>query len=140
MVYIKVIVPLLILALQVIMKFVVGRKIEKKNYLELLYELPTNFIFLAVSFSLVFMFLHESIRPEVVILFIIFIITALIVISIFRECKDLNDAARTKSKTAILVLIIIINYLISIGCLYIAAGQIMNNKSFIPQTTKTEKK
>lgn len=140
MTYIKVVVPLLILVLQIIMKLVVGKKIEKKNYLDLLYELPTNFIFLAVSFSLVYTFLHDTIRPEVVILFIIFIIIALVVVTIFRECKDLHDATRTKGKTAILVFIIIINYLFSVSCLYVAAGQLMNDKPFLAQSIKKEKK
>lgn len=136
----KVIVPLLILALQIVMKFVVGRRIEKKNYLELLCELPTNIIFLSVSFSLVYMFLHETIKPQAVIVFIVFIIVALIVVTIFRECKFLSDATRTKCKTALLVLLIVINYPISLYCLYVASGQIMNNKPFINQETKTEEK
>jgi hypothetical protein len=136
----KIIVPLLVLALQVIMKFVVGRRIERKNYLELICELPTNIIFLSISFSLVYIFLHESIKQESVITFMLFVILSLIVVTIFRECKLLSDATRTKSKTALLVFLIILNYPISLACLYFASEKLLYEKPIVKQEQTQELK
>lgn len=130
----KIIVPLLVLALQVILKFVVGRRIERRNYLELVCELPTNIIFLSISFSLVYIFQNETIKIDAVITFMVFVIVSLIVVTIFRECKQLSDATRTKTKTAVLVLLILINYPLSLECLYRASDQLMKKKN----TTQTE--
>ena len=134
----KIIVPLLVLALQVIMKFVVGRRIERKNYLELICELPTNIIFLSISFSLVYIFLHETIKQESVIAFMLFVILSLIVVTIFRECKLLSDATRTKAKTALLVILIILNYPISLACLYFASEKLLNEKPIVKQEQTQE--
>ena len=134
----KIIVPLLILALQVIMKLVVGRSTERKNYLELICELPTNFIFLSISFSLVYIFLGEPIKPESVITFIVFIIFALIVVAIFRKCKVLSDATRTKGRTFLLVFLILINYPISLACLYFASEKLLNEKPKVNQVPYQE--
>ena len=45
-----IVIPSLLLVLQIIMKLVVGRKIEGKNYLDLIYELPIDIIFLSLAF------------------------------------------------------------------------------------------
>lgn len=134
----KILVPLLVLTLQVIMKFVVGRRIERRNYLELLCELPTNIIFLSISFSLVYIFLNETIKQESVIAFMLFVVLSLIVVTIFRECKHLSDATRTKGKTALLVLLILVNYPISLGCLYFASEQLLKEKPAVKQEQTQE--
>ena len=125
MVNTKIIVPLLILVLQVIMKLVIGRRIEGKNYLELIYELPTNFIFLSISFSLIYIFLLETISQESIVIFVVLIIISMVIVYIFRECKHLADSTKTTLKTVILIILILINFIVSLKCLYVASEKLM---------------
>jgi len=55
----KVSIPVLVLVLKIVMKLFVGREAKVKNALEILYELPTDIIFLAISFSFVYFFLED---------------------------------------------------------------------------------
>lgn len=139
----KVVVPLLILILQIIMKLVVNRRINLKNNLDLIYELPTNLIFLSVSFSIVYIFLYESIMKESVILFIVLIIASFIVVTIFRECKYLADSVLNRKKTVLLVFLILLNFLISVKFLFKASDQLLKKPIMsteqIQNTKETEK-
>ena len=139
----KVVVPLLILILQIIMKLVVNRRINLKNNLDIIYELPTNLIFLSVSFSIVYIFLYESIKKESVILFIVLIIASFIVVTIFRECKYLADSVLNRKKTVLLVFLILLNFLISVKFLFKASDQLLKKPTMtieqIQNTKETEK-
>jgi hypothetical protein len=123
----KVEVPLLIMILQIMMKLVVHRRASLKSSLEIIYELPTNFIFLSISFSIVFIFLKEPIKSDAVILFIKLVIAAIIVVAIFRECKYLADSSLTNRKKLFLVLLILINFLISVNAIFKASDQLLKN-------------
>lgn len=122
------------------MKFVVDRRIERKNYLELICELPTNIIFLSISFSLVSIFMNDIIKKEDVFSFIVFVIVSLIVVTIFKECKYLIDASKTKKGIITLVILIFLNYPISLGCLYFASDQLLKEKKTIPTEQLFESK
>lgn len=138
---IKVIIPLLALILQIVMKFVVGREVEKKSFPDLICELPTNFIFLSISLSLVYIFLHELITPLSVVIAFIFIIFSLIVVTIFRRCKNLSDAKRIKNQTLELVLLVFLNYAIALSCFYVISDQLIKEDIIIKehqQPTKQE--
>lgn len=118
-------VPLLIMILQIMMKLVIHRRASIKCSLDLIYELPTNFIFLSISFSIVFIFLKEPIKPESVILFIKLLILSIIVVAIFRECKYLADSSLNRTKIFFLILLILINFLISVHAIFKASDQLI---------------
>lgn len=136
----RILVPTFVLLLQIILKFVVNRRIDKKNTVELINELPTNAIFLAISFSLVYIFLQESIEPKSVYTFAFFVLAALFVVSIFRECKFLIDSTGISAKIIVMICLLFINFIIALGCLYYATGQLMNEKTTLKQEERIETK
>lgn len=127
----KIVLPVLILTLKVIMKLVVGRKMEFKNFLELLSELPSDIIFLAVSFAGVYVFLHDPIEPLSIIVFVSAIVVSLLVIAICRESRTISDSTISVNRAIFLSLIIALNSAISITCLFVASGQLQQGKCII---------
>jgi cell division protein FtsL len=124
----KIILPVLVLALKIVMKLFVGRRAGRKHYFELLYELPTDIIFLALSFSFVYFFLDEITQKETALIPLILVIISVIVVVISRECRFLNDEKITKGKGALLIFLIIINYAISVYFLYGTSGNLSTDK------------
>lgn len=141
--HIKIIGPLLILALQTTIKFVVGKRVEQKNYLELFVEMPMSIVFMSISFSLVYLLNHETTKINAVILFVSCIIAALIVVSIYRHCKDLVDINETKKKIKFFIFLMLMNYLISISCTYFASIQLIEESKQVkvenPSQIKSKK-
>lgn len=118
---IKIIGPMLATALQITVRFVAGRRVEKKNYLELFTEIPMNIVFLATSFLLIHLFTHDMTDKNALILFIISLIASMIVMLIYRECKDILDADETKKRILAYCLLILLSYGASLYCIYEAS-------------------
>jgi hypothetical protein len=125
----KIIVPVLLLGLRVVMKLFVGKEADKNDYFNLLCELPTNIIFLALSFLLVYIFLQEEPELDSMVFFLIFIILAVIAFKIFRHCEKIGFNQITRKQARILGLTLLINYVISLSCLYLASDQLLQHKA-----------
>ena len=139
MLLIKIIAPLLLLGLQVSLKFLVGRQIEKRHYLELICELPTNVIFLSSSFSLVLLFINNPIENMTVIYFIAILIISIIVVFIFRITKNILDLTMTVKNILWATILILFNYLVSISILYIISKEILSTNNSISQSLSNQK-
>ena len=125
----KVTLPALVLLLKIVVKLFVGRRAEGKNFLELLYELPTDIIFLALSFSFAYFFLDQVTKKETMIFSIFIVIISVCVVVIFRECKILYDAKRTWQKVTLLIFFLIINYGISVLTLLYTSDNLVSVNS-----------
>lgn len=137
----KIIGPILATLLQITIRFSTGRNIEKKNYLELFTEIPLNIIFLSTSFMLIHLFTHETIDKSVLTLFVICLIVSFIVTLIYRKCKDIMDAKETKSKILHFCILILVNYAVSLICIYEASLKFGNKaepKTEQSSTVKTK--
>lgn len=132
----KVALPVLVLVLKILMKLFVGRRTEHKHFFELLYELPTDIVFLALSFSLIYFFLDDINEKIIALIPLAIVIVGIIVVVIFRSCRFLNDEKITFWKGSLLVLLIVINYTISGWSLYFTSSNLLNDKML--QNTKHE--
>jgi hypothetical protein len=123
---IKIIGPILAVALQVSIRFVTGRKVGNENFLELFIEIPMNIVFLSITFLLINLFSLEAIDHGVLILFVISIISSFIVILIYRECKNIIDIKETKKKILFFLLLILVNYIISLTSIFYASTSLVS--------------
>lgn len=114
--YSKLIIPGLVLALQFTMKLVVGRGFEAKTTVQAICELPVALIFLAISFSLVFLLTTQiDVNHLGLVTFISFIILALIITALSRHTIKMNDS---KKNIILLFFLIFLNFTISATCIY----------------------
>jgi hypothetical protein len=125
----KVTLPALVLLLKIVVKLFAGRRAEGKNFLELLYELPTDIIFLALSFSFAYFFLDQVTKKETMIVSLFIVIISVCVVVIFRECKILDDAKRTWQKVTLLIVFLIINYGVSVFTLLYTSDNLVSINS-----------
>ena len=127
----KIIVPGLVLTLKIVMKLLIGRRTEPKHYFELLYELPTDIVFLAFSFSLIYFFLDSCTLKSMALIPTCIVVVAAFVIAIFRECRFISEGKLTGGKIALVIILIAINYLLSLTCLYFTSNNLLSEKKEI---------
>lgn len=123
----KVSIPVLVLILKVVMKLFVGREAKYKHFLEMLYELPTDIIFLAISFSFVYFFLDDVTDKRVIEISVALIIVAILVIVLIRQCRNIGDSTMSFWKGTLLVVLIVVNYFISTTALYYSSSRLLND-------------
>ena len=121
----KIYIPILLLAIQVLMKFFVGRKIDGRICLESLCELPTNIIFLAISFSVIYISTHEPVMQAAMMPPLFLFCVAFIVVFLFRLSKGLLDDLKAKTTIALFLFLILVNFILSIYCLSITSEKLL---------------
>jgi hypothetical protein len=139
MMNLKVIVPVLVIALKIVMKLFVGRRTEPKNYFELLCELPTDIIFLSFSFSLAYFFLDEVTMKETASISIGIVILSIVIVAIFRECRFISEGKITSWKVTLLLFLIALNYFLSLSCLYYSTNTLLSTKNEISKEQRVKK-
>ncbi|MCK5535683.1 MAG: hypothetical protein KAI79_02590 [Bacteroidales bacterium] len=123
-----IVIPSLLLVLQIIMKLVVGRKIEGKNYLDLIYELPIDIIFLSLAFFLVYILSFDFVNSTFVKPLLVLFIVALINGTISWVCKHIADKTTTIRRIIYLILLVAFNLSLSFSCLYYSSHQLLQKK------------
>ena len=137
----RVIGPFLVLVLQVAFKFLIGRKLEYKNFLDLIYELPTNIVFLSISYFLAYLILNEPVNLGSILYFLGLIAVSPFIVAGFRVCQSIGDEtpSEPKKRPVSLILLLLFNYLISTYCLVFASQHLMT-KNTIPKTSQSQVK
>lgn len=134
----KVSIPVLVLILKIVMKLLVGKEAKLKNALEILYELPTDIIFLAISFSFVYFFLDDVNNKNVIEISVVLIIIAFVVFALIGQCRKIGDDKLTFWRGAFLIFLIVVNYSISSISLYYSSSTLLNDPSIKNCDTKIE--
>lgn len=127
----KIVIPILVLGIKILMKFLVGRKTEHKYFFELFNEIPTDIIFLSFSFSLVYFFLDEVTSKDMALIPIALVGVSLVVVAIFRGCRFLSEGKLSVFNIIFIVFLVAINYYISVYCLTYTMGRFPNRKADI---------
>lgn len=118
----RIYIPLVVLALQFIIKLTVGRQLKTETLLVALCELPVSLIFPSVTFTIIFSSSNNDINHYGLLYLIAFIIIACIVTLIYRKCLEINDK---NSRDFNIYLLLILNSLISIYCLFKSTGLLL---------------
>lgn len=122
----KIIITLLLIILQVFLKFSINRKTENKHVLELVIEFPTNIVFGSLSLMVAYLSIANfSEANEILIPTIAYIIFLCVVVFIFRKCREINDKESTLKNGVLLILLLFANYFISLSCIYYSADKVL---------------
>lgn len=140
MLNIKIIVPFLVLFVKIVLKLLVGRKVDKRVMVDFICEFPTDIIFLSFSFSFLYFTLEIATNKDFALIpIIVIVVLSVVVVYLFRESKDLSDNMFSNwKKMASFILLIIINYTISLVCLSYTMNHIVSKTQEHIQSNKTE--
>ena len=112
--HIEILLPLPLLILVFGLKLGIDRNVDLTTIIQALCELPVDMMFLAISFLMAFTISSPENPSEGLFLTIAFIAIAILVVILWRKCLKLFEGRKDKH----LGFVLIVNFLLSLTCLY----------------------
>lgn len=122
--HLEIILPIVILLLAFILKLSIDRSVDIPNLIQALCELPVDIIFLSVSFLVASIITKSPNSNDGLFFCFVFIVTAAIVVIIWRKSLKLYERGKT-----LWVFLLLLNMLISTGTIFQSINVLLNKTS-----------